>query len=516
MHLLSSTIISAGVLAGHLVHAASDEDTAPSKFVHLSFDKLYGSSYETASKRNRPQARLRKRTNGYEEIEIINEQSFYSVELEIGTPNQNVTVLIDTGSSDLWVTGPDNPYCLPLSGNQDDSSPFGWFTRTTLSGSATATTSSSSLATIDCSEYGVFNSSRSSSFRSNNTAFRISYGDGTFAAGTWGTDTLNLGDLNVTSLSFAVANSSNSSVGVFGIGLPGLQTTYTGVTAAAAGTRPYQYQNFPMVLKAQGAIHQNAYSLFLNEPDADSGSILFGAVDHSKYSGQLYTIPLLNPYQSRGIQNPIEFDITVQGVGVSKDNSVKTVTTTQFPALLDSGTTLTYLPYSLTELIADRIGAHYSLTRGFYTLPCPDDNDDTQILFDFGGFQIATNLSNYILGDSTGSSTCYLGMIPLSGNSAIFGDNFLIHAYVVYDLENYEISMAQAQFNDSESRIEVITDGIPSATRAPGYSATWSTSQSISSGGNAFSATTTKRNVGEKLAPTPVFVFLASIFSFLI
>ncbi|QLQ82375.1 hypothetical protein HG537_0H01370 [Torulaspora globosa] len=528
MQLLALGVVSTVLLSGHLVNG---EVESLENYVHLSFDKLRGSRYETATKGGKPSARLRKRADGYEEIEIINEQNFYSVELEIGTPSQNVTVLLDTGSSDLWVSGPENPYCMPVSGTQDDFNPLSWITRSTLvSGSATATSSGSSgIATMDCSEYGVFNSSRSSTFRSNNTGFQISYGDQTFASGTWGTDTLNLGDANVTGFSFAVANRSNSTVGVFGIGLPGLESTYTGATASSDNS--YQYQNFPMKLKAQGTINHVAYSLFLDEPEAHSGSILFGAVDHSKYSGQLYTIPLLNPYQNRGVQNPIEFDVTVQGVGISQSGSTKTITTTKFPALLDSGTTLTYMPYQLTELIAARIGARYSSNLGFYVMPCPADNDNTQLLYDFGGFQISANLSNYILGSSSSSNVCYLGIIPLSDSNAIFGDNFLINAYVVYDLENYEVSMAQARFNATQSQIEVINGSVPSAVKAPSYSATWSTVQSITSGGGAFTSgaagstttatsTTSKTSqhkaAGDKLAPTSIFVLVAWAFSFVV
>lgn len=532
MQLLGAGLVASALLSGHLVsgEGSSGEDKGLQNYVHLSFDKLRGSRYETATKGGKPSARLRKRADGYEEIEIINEQNFYSVELEIGTPSQNVTVLLDTGSSDLWVSGPENPYCRPVSDTQDDFNPLSWITRSTIvSGSATATASGSSgIATMDCSEYGVFNSSRSSTFRSNNTGFQISYGDQTFASGTWGTDTLNLGDANVTGFSFAVANRSNSTVGVFGIGLPGLESTYTGATASSDNS--YQYQNFPMKLKAQGTINHVAYSLFLNEPDAHSGSILFGAVDHSRYSGQLYTIPLLNPYQSRGVQNPIEFDVTVQGVGISQSGSTKTITTTKFPALLDSGTTLTYMPYQLTELIAARIGARYSSSLGFYVMPCPSQNDNTQLLYDFGGFQISANLSNYILGSSGSSDVCYLGIIPLSDSSAIFGDNFLINAYVVYDLENYEVSMAQARFNATERQIEVISGSVPGAVKAPSYSATWSTVQTISSGGGAFTSgaaatstgtsTTSKTSqhkaAGDRLAPTSFFVLVAWALSFLV
>lgn len=528
MQLLNTALIS-GVLLGCQV-ACLDEspvkkNATPESYIHLTFDKLRGSSYDDAGKDKKASVHLRKRDDGYEEIEIKNELSFYSVEMDIGTPSQAVHVLLDTGSSDLWVSSPENPYCEA----SNDAKPVTSLSTTTLSGSGTATSgSSSSIATVDCSEYGTFDSSKSETFNSNGTAFSISYGDGTFASGTWSTDNINMGDVNVTNLSFAVANASNSTVGVLGIGLPGLQSTYVG---SSAGSQPYQYDNLPMAMKSQGIINRNAYSLFLNDQDATTGSVLFGAVDHSKYSGSLYTIPILNMYRSRGYQNPIEFDVTVQGVSVTSGSTAKNLTNVQFPALLDSGTTLSYLPYSLTELIANAVGATYSRLTGYYSMRCPSANNDTKILFDFGGFQIAANLSSYLLSTSSSSSTCYLGMIPLSSNSAIFGDNFLINTYVVYDLENYEISMAQAAFNNGESDIEVISDSVPSATRAQGYSSTWSTNQPIGSatgtatgigtarvsGTSTSTRSTSRTNGGSDFkAPSALYLLFATLLSFFI
>lgn len=450
----------------------------PSDFVRLGFKKKYGDLYESASSHIRPKALLQKRdATGYEIVEITNQQSFYSVELEIGTPSQDVEVLVDTGSSDLWVTGSDNPYCE----NNRDS-------RVSLSDR------------IDCREYGTFDTERSRTWRRNESAdwFYISYGDTTFASGVWGQDRLHLEDLNITGLSFAVANRTNSSVGVLGVGLPGLQVT-------SNGRRGYQYDNFPMVLQRAGATKANAYSLFLNNLDEEHGSILFGAVDHSKYTGSLYTIPLINTLADYGYPNPIQFDVTIQGIGLSSgsesdDNT--TLTSTQIPGLLDSGTTLTYLPKAVLDNLADTLGISYDSNNGYYVVPCNSEgtsssafDDDTQLVFDFGGFHIDTPLNDYLI--QAGRRTCILGLVPQDSNNAVLGDTFLTHAYVVYDLERLEISMAQAKFiedydvedNENSNDIEVIegSEGVPRATKAAGYSSTWSTAvRSIASTGNIF------------------------------
>ncbi|CCH62416.1 hypothetical protein TBLA_0H01290 [Henningerozyma blattae CBS 6284] len=562
-----------------------------SNFLKLGFEKFYADSindivieYDNDTddyrlqkrdsiidlKESKPYVNLIKRNDGYEEIQIINQQSFYSVNLRIGTPAQSITVLVDTGSSDLWVTGSDNPYCKSNSGKStnlltptdsdsdsdsdsqpdlesgsssgnndgDDGSILSWFEKFKFwknnnkqeevakkniviiddvlqiknaqadsekpdwnpfgwGSTATATTGGNSgyqtmsldpsQATINCDTYGTFDIEDSSTFQSNKTSFAIRYADTSYATGEWGRDVLTFSDgLNVTGLSFAVANQTNSTVGVLGIGLPQLEVTYSGVYQS---TKPYIYDNFPLVLKNSGAIHKSVYSLYLNKQNAKNGNVLFGAVDHSQYEGDtLYTVPLVNGDSSSGYSTPIEFDITLQGLGVTDNTNNYTVTTTQIVALLDSGTTLTYFPKDMLNLLAKTINASYSDALGYYVMNCPDSDDNTQIVFDFGGFHINANLTNFVL--SSASGKCVLGLLPYNGNSAILGDMFLTHAYVVYNLDDLEISMAQANYDNSNEDIEVITSTVPNAVKAPGYSYTYSTSKSIVSGGNIFGSTT--------------------------
>lgn len=473
---------------------------------------------------------------------IENQESYYSVNLVIGSNEQELSALLDTGSSDLWVLGvfgnnvtacdaylneagytsskkrgleygkrSNNPHhIIPNCENdlgkdvQDEDHLFAakraeatsydistyFYTQTDeiqsilsdLYATETATSSSSSTSALqqeinlvesNCDDFGVFTPSKSSSFKKNYTdsEFSIAYGDNTFASGIWGSDKLNINGVSVDGMLFGVANISNSS-NVLGISFPQLESSNQ---ASDASDTTFTYSNLPQLLKEQGLINKVAYSLYLNSLEATSGDLLFGAVDSSKYTGQLYTVPLINIY-SKYYSNPIEFDITLQGTGfVSSSGKAYTFNTQNVPALLDSGTTLLYLPQTLANLFASQVSASWDDNLQYYTMDCPTDKvaENSAYVFQIGGVNYYVPLSNYILRTSD-KDTCILGIQPQSSQYCILGDNTLSALYIVYDLEDYEISIAQADFSGaSKSDIKVISDSIPGASNAPDYSNTW-------------------------------------------
>lgn len=478
---------------------------------------------------------------------IENQQSYYSVNLVIGSDDQELSALLDTGSSDLWVLGvfgdnvtacdaylsdagytskkrnlasngrasaphhispgiendleddvqdsnakraysddfstyytygsyeyPTYSYTVPESADGFLSSMLASMTSSSSSTDSSAVQEEISAVDANCDDFGVFTPDKSSSFKKNSSAssFYIAYGDNTFASGIWGADKLTINGVSVDGLLFGVANVSNSS-NVLGISFPQLESSNQASTDSSVS--PFTYSNLPQLLKEQGLINKVAYSLYLNSLEATSGDLLFGAVDTTKYTGQLYTVPLINIY-SKYYSNPIEFDITLQGTGfVSASGKASTFNTQNIPALLDSGTTLTYLPQTIANMFASQVSASWDTNLQYYTMDCPSDSDAQNAAFvvQIGGVNYYVPLSNYILKTSD-KDTCILGIQPQSTQYCIFGDNTLSSLYVVYDLEDYEISIAQADYSGaSKSNIKVISSGVPGASRAPGYSNTW-------------------------------------------
>lgn len=531
-----------------VVNAAATPKTpkrSDGNIVKLDFTVLRGSSKRDAAPNRQAGLRKRATPDGSALMELENQLSYYSCNLYIGSNGQMSTVLVDTGSSDLWIMDTDMQ-CLTASSsfkreffefyrvldlpeinqpqpeNADNAKRvnddkhyepdnakrdcLGFFcmsgiiintftssiiigtqtgpisTPTGNTGTATRATNGNPAAATganSCTQMGSFETADSDSFRVNNSApaFSIQYADGTSAQGFWGHDQVGFSGYNVSDLSFATVNVTDSTFGVLGIGLPGLETTYSGTLSS------YMYENLPIRLKRQGIIQKNVYSLYLDRQEALTGSVLFGAVDHAKYSGTLQTVPIINIY-SGFYSLPIRLDVVMDSITLQGSDSNVTVTTVATPALLDSGTTLSYLPSNMLSRLTLSLSATYSLSAGMYVVDCGYNSDSLFAIFNFSGIEIKVPLSDMIL---TYRSQCYLGVLPQSSLSsstyAILGDNFLRNAYIVYDLDDLEILMAQVNYTDQED-IEIISLTVPLAVQAASYSAT-SISSSASDLGTA-------------------------------
>ncbi|CAI4304821.1 CQS_1a_G0006380.mRNA.1.CDS.1 [Saccharomyces cerevisiae] len=391
----------------------------------------------------------------------------YVVKMEIGTPPQPVYLQVDTGSSDMYVNVADSAYCKSISEGSDYASTDNYELTATFTGLPSTTISSETYNTL-CSYWGTFSPSNSSTFKYNQTFFNETYGDGTYYAGTYGTDVVSFDNISLHNFTFGVSNDTTNNNGILGVSIPSAEFTDTLPYTSDFDVTPHTYDNFPIALKDQGKIEKIAYSLFLNEPNAHFGSILFGAVDKSKYSGQLYTLPMLEAYNNLDSLNQGMF-VTAQSVAILDGKSGnKTVSDVRFPVLFDSGTTFSTLPTEIADAIGKSFDGKYNSRDQGYIFDCSKVND-TLLSVDFGGFNISANISNFV---TPAKDHCLLNIVP-TDTGVVLGDAFLVDAYVVYDLESREVSIAQANFNDQVENIEIISDSVPGATPAPGYSNTW-------------------------------------------
>jgi len=90
-----------------------------------------------------------------------------------------------------------------------------------------------------------------------------------------------------------------------------------------------------------------------------------------------------------------------------------------------------------------------------------------------------------------GTPACLFGIAPAGSSTSVLGDTFIRSAYLVYDLANNEISIAQTTFNTTTSNVVEIGTGtaaVPDATLVPNAA---SASSGASGNGNGIAGTVT-------------------------
>lgn len=381
--------------------------------------------------------RLMKRDN-YFNMPLLTTKNvgFYFTELGVGSSDEKITVLIDTGSADLWITAND-ARCYKRADHEVTST-----TGAETSGWAVANSSA-------CKNFGSFDWDGSLSFKRNTTDFDIVYADGTFANGFWGYDTVSIGNTIVNDVIFGVANQSSDIMGTLGLGMPGVELPVLRGQQA--------YENFPQKLKNQGIINRLIYSLYLNKVNAKSGTVLFGAIDHEKYKGELVTLLILTNFSLFKNQVIVNTD-SLEVVGKNNDSPILyNQLLSNMAILLDSGTTTSgFLKKTLTKL-AESLGGG-SMKSNYY-VDCSLVSK-ASLLMKIKNSTIQMPMSDFVY---SYYGLCYLSFFELESeeNSSyiIFGQDFLRHLYVVFDLDGLEISLAQAYYTKKED-IEVVgSDG---------------------------------------------------------
>jgi hypothetical protein len=356
----------------------------------------------------------------------------------IGTPPQAMRLHLDTGSSDLWVNTPSSKLCL--------------------------------LRSDPCNFAGTYNANSSSTYSYIGSYFNISYVDGSGATGDYVSDTVSVGGATLDRLQFGVGYSSTSAQGILGIGYE-INEVQVGRAQKPA------YRNLPSRMVADGLIRSASYSLWLNDLGASRGSILFGGVDSGKYEGELRTLPIQT---QSGVY--AEFLITLTGLTLG-DQAIASAAaddddstpSTALAVLLDSGSSLTYLPDGMVQSIYSAVGAQFDPDEGAAYVPCSLAGDPRNLTFTFSSPAISVGMDELVLDLVTaggrrptfqnGVAACLFGIAPAGRGTNVLGDTFLRSAYVVYDMDNNQISLAQTRFNSSESSVSEITPlSVPGAT----------------------------------------------------
>lgn len=215
-----------------------------------------------------------------------------------------------------------------------------------------------------------------------------------------------------------------------------------GLAFPALEVSPVQYPNFPQALVQAGHIRSAAYSLWMDEVTAYSGTIHFGGVNRARYRGELRTIPL-EPTGSAYMS----LRVILTGLTLQQPETHAVAYTDGFPLLvaLDSGASVTYLPQSFTDRLYADLGVTKSTEYNVPMIPCSMKAKNVTLTFDFSGIHIDVSIHELVLEGIEMDENillCTFGIYPSISAIPILGDTFLRSAYVVYDLDNREVSMA--------------------------------------------------------------------------
>jgi hypothetical protein len=337
-------------------------------------------------------SKLPRRQTGAVAMQDNNIDASYSGQVSIGTPPQSFQVILDTGSSDLWVEG----------------------------------------ACASCTT--TFDGAKSSSFKDQNKTFAISYGSGD-ASGTLGKDVVNMGGYSVSGQTFAIINQmtkkliATSVSGIMGLSFPVL---------AYSKAVPWWVS-----LVNSGVWNEKLFAFYMRRwrdvpgasSVADGGMATFGYLDSSLYSGDVTYLNV--DANAQYWQIPMD-SVTMQGTSVNLGGANIVA--------IDTGTTLIGGPQSIVAAIFAAIPGSRQMTgvySSYYEYPC---STAVNLALNFGGYTINIGNADFNLGKYSSDGDLCTGAVfvqPLSGPVQwIVGATALKNAYTVFRNEPRAVGFA--------------------------------------------------------------------------
>ncbi|KAJ7680261.1 aspartic peptidase domain-containing protein [Mycena polygramma] len=300
----------------------------------------------------------------------------YSGQMSVGTPPQIFSIDIDTGSADLWM-----PVRCPECANRQ------------------------------------FEDTKSSTFKNSGEDFSVVYGSGE-VYGTLMQETVSIGGLAVRNQYFG---------GVSQVSEDFNELPNDGLLGLAFGTIAQSGKpTFFETLIADNRLPAPMFSVHLSRNHENGSEVCFGGIDYSKTLGLVDWV---------AVSKQTYWSVLMDAVSVNQQKLP-----TQINGIIDTGTTLIYVPDSMcAEIYAMIPGSKRAPQFGseFYTYPCSTIPD---IAFSFGGSSFSISPRDFNLGLSAeDSSDCVGGILALQdfpSNIAIIGDEFLKSWYTTFDYSN--------------------------------------------------------------------------------
>ncbi|KAF2666170.1 aspartic protease pep1 [Microthyrium microscopicum] len=243
--------------------------------------------------------------------------------------------------------------------------------------------------------------------------WKISYGDGSGAAGTVYADKVVIGPVTATTQAVEAATSISSAFqqdtdndGLVGLAFSTINTV-----------SPKPVTTFFDTVKAN--LTSKLFAADLKKGAA--GVYDFGYIDTTKYTGSIVYTPVDS---SQGFWM---FTSTAYSIGTTK-------TSASISGIADTGTSLLLLDASIVTAYYKKVtGSKNDSTQGGYTFPCTATLPDFSITVGGAVRTVPGSYMNFAPIDNTGK-TCFGGIQSNAGvGFSIFGDIFLKSQYVIFD-----------------------------------------------------------------------------------
>ncbi|KAJ7188335.1 aspartic peptidase domain-containing protein [Mycena filopes] len=280
---------------------------------------------------------------------------------------------------------------------------------------------------VNCSECvnKQFEDTRSSTCKDSGEYVSVCYGSGE-VSGALMQDKVSVAGLEVESFFIAVSELDGDFNGLPNDGLMGFA-----FSSISESRKPTFFETLPPMFSVHLTRHQESGS-----------SLCFGGIDNLKTLGPVQWIPVLKESY---------WSVSMDAIVVDENKEV----TTDIIAIIDTGTTLIYLPDDVVSAFYELIpGARLSeIDSQLYIYPCitaPDIN----IALSFDNRRFSINPKDFNLGRTEeGSEDCVGGILSLGSgfpsDLAIIGDEFLKSWYTTFDYSGGPTGGARVGFSPS-------------------------------------------------------------------
>ena len=379
----------------------------------------------------------------------------YHVNFTVGSPGQLQTITIDTGSSQTFLLASNASFCKAN----------------------------------DC-DSGTFDLTKSSTFEKTNPGALVQrfMGGSTWFKGDYVRDVVQMSWAAPPCLGIDLLTSSSDDLVIskipFGLAdrLKHTIKPYTGIMGLGYSKGKTELPpTFVEGLVQAGAIPSRLYSIYLNTLDR-YGSILFGGFDTDKYRGPLTTLNLVRGDRNEQVDNFLLYieEIKTQPYNDSGQTILRSTNDTKHLTVLDTGTPDWRLPMDVWPMIVEYAGAEYSSVTSSLARPCNEvargaaNTTHFEITFAGNGsntanlrveladlFAPVTTKDGSAVADGTGRPMCELAVAPQNEflPFSIISSSVMRAGYWVFDLDNGQVSMAQANLGANSSNVVSVEAG---------------------------------------------------------